>query len=367
MFIPIGDSPNPPGTAWVNITLISVNVIVFLMLMPLSGQQADLTDPIAIEYLRTLRHEQGLSPLQLRQYAASISEYDLVVFRHGFRPAEPSVLDIFTAMFLHGGWMHLLGNMLFLWIYGDNVEHRLGRLGYLAAYLGTGVAASLGDGLLRMDSGIPSVGASGAISGVLGLYFLWFPRNRVRVWVFLFPLFANVIHLPARLVLGFYLIFDNILPVLLTSGSGGVSHGAHIGGFAAGWLLALVLNRVIDRKPELRSRPPTSSTATSRQAGALDGVLQAERLETGDQPREALSAYQRSLAEHPMGPGRVRAHLGAARVLMGAFGNPTAAYQHLYSALEEAPTEDESAMIRAMLSELSHRVRKPNEGTSRDE
>ncbi len=390
MFLPVGDSPNPPGTPWVNYALIAANVLAFLLLLPLTGQQADLSDPAVREYVNLIGEEQGLGRRARFEMARTVSEYDLVVFRHGFRPTAPSVVDIFTAMFLHGGWMHLLGNMLFLWIYGDNVEYRLGKLGYLAAYLGTGVAATLGDGVLRMGSNIPSVGASGAISGVLGLYFLWFPKNRVRVWIFLFPFFANVVELPARLVLGFYLIVDNLLPVLLTVGSGGVAHGAHIGGFAAGWVLAIGLNRLAYGRPEpdLRGRPraatpPPGGTAhafrdamsagrwkqaaeyffasphsqTRSDIGAMDKIVLAEKLEMERHPRAALVAYQRALADHPMGPGRARAHLGAARVLMGALKNPTAAYQHVYGALEEDPTQDEATMARAMLSELAHRVR----------
>jgi len=162
---------------------------VFVVLFPLGHQAAGLDDPALGDYLAMLAREQGVRPDLLKRLALAgeISAYDLVVYHYGFKPARPSPLDMLSSMFLHGGLLHLLGNMLFLWIYGDNVEHRLGRLGFLAAYLGTGVAASLGDGLIRMGSSIPSVGASGAISGVLGLYFLWFPRNRVRVWIFLFP------------------------------------------------------------------------------------------------------------------------------------------------------------------------------------
>jgi membrane associated rhomboid family serine protease len=91
-----------------------------------------------------------------------------------------------------------------------------------------------------MGSSLPAVGASGAISGVLGFYFIWFPYNRVRTWIFLFPIFMNVVELPARLVLGCYVLFDNVLPLLFTHGVGGVAHGAHIGGFVAGAALAFL-------------------------------------------------------------------------------------------------------------------------------
>ena len=140
--------------------------------------------------------------LVLRQ----LSAYDLFLRHWGYRPAEPSLLALFTSMFLHGGWLHLIGNMLFLWIYGDNVEHRLGRLGYLAAYLLTGMLAAVVYGLfVRGAAGYtPMVGASGAISGVLGFYFLWFPRNRVRLLVLFIP-FIFTWQVSARLVLAFYL------------------------------------------------------------------------------------------------------------------------------------------------------------------
>jgi membrane associated rhomboid family serine protease len=181
-------------------------------------------------------------PALAQDLAESTSEYDLLVFRRGFRPAEPSWSAVFASMFLHSGLFHLLGNMLFLWIYGNNVEHRLGRVAYLAAYLLTGAAAAAGDALLRHGSGIPAVGASGAISGVLGFYFTWFPHNRVRLMLFL-P-FAMMFELPARVVLGFYLVANNLLPWLLGGGSmGGVSYGAHIGGFVAGWIVGVGLDR----------------------------------------------------------------------------------------------------------------------------
>ncbi|MFQ5876706.1 MAG: rhomboid family intramembrane serine protease [Acidobacteriota bacterium] len=399
MFLPIGDSPNPPGTPWVNYALIAANVAVYLLLLPLSFQPPDLSDPTFLQYLETLARERHLSLWQVEQLARHVSEYDLVVFRHGFRPAAPSLSGVLSSMFLHGGLAHLLGNMLFLWIYGDNVEHRLGRPRYLLVYLGTGAAACLGDGLLRMGSDIPSVGASGAISGVLGLYFIWFPRNRVRMWIFLFPLFANVVELPARLVLGFYILFDNLLPMVLTAGGGGVSYGAHIGGFLAGGALAFGLDRLALARPEadVRRRP---AGAFPSGAGVLAGSFRkaleedhwdlaaewyfsaphsltraalspwekirlGQELERHGRPRGALAAYQRALADHPAGPGRSAAHLGAARVLMGPLRNPTGAYQHLYAALEEDPTADESARARSLLAQLARLVRSVPRGLPR--
>jgi membrane associated rhomboid family serine protease len=164
-----------------------------------------------------------------------VTAYDLFILRYGFRPVDFSVSSLFTSMFLHGGWLHLLGNMLFLYIYGDNVEARLGRIGFILMYLGTGVTATLFFALFVPDSGVPMIGASGAISGVLGCYFIWFPHNHVKTFIFLFPFIMTTVLIPARLVLGFYLLVENLLPFLMDNvGGGGVAHGAHIGGFVAG-------------------------------------------------------------------------------------------------------------------------------------
>jgi membrane associated rhomboid family serine protease len=348
LFLPIGDSPNPPGRPWVTFGLIAVNVLVYLALLPQSFRAASRDDPTFGEYLEAVAEERHLGLPELRQLAGEVSAYDLVVFRHGFRPASPSPTDVLTSMFLHGGLMHLVGNMLFLWIYGDNVEHRLGRLGFLAAYVGTGALASAGDGLLRFGSSIPSVGASGAISGVLGMYFLWFPRNRVRVWVFLFPLFVDLLELPSRVVIGFFLVVDNLLPLVLTAGESGVSYGAHIGGFAAGVGVATLVSRALLLRPE----PALRECRTARDKLDLGLALEAQ-----GQPRSALAAFQRVLADHPRDPARAAAHMGAARVLMGPLASPTAAYQHIHGAIEESGSAAELAEAQALYDELSGRVR----------
>jgi len=390
VFLPIGDSPNPPGTPWMTYLLIAVNVAVYLVLLPAGFQAPAVDDPALGEYLQMIARETGTSIYELGRMAEQITAYDLIVYRHGFKPAEPSLLDMFTSMFLHGGLVHLLGNMLFLWIYGDNIEQRLGRWRFLLAYLGTGAIASLGDGIIRMGSGIPSVGASGAISGVLGLYFIWFPRNRVRVWVFLFPFFANVVELPARLVLGFFLLFDNVLPLLLSAGRGGVSHGAHIGGFIAGAAIAYAGDRFMPSRVEADVRrraanvPPVVRSDAAEQVRRMmqegrwdlaaevyftaphsltrevlspwEKIALGHELERHNHPKAALAAYQRALVDHPTGPGRAAAHLGAARIMMGPMGNPTGAYQHLYAALEEDPTTEEAAQARTLMDELSRRL-----------
>jgi membrane associated rhomboid family serine protease len=208
-----------------------------LFTLPLSMAEPDLSDPWLVEYLKSIGVRETL---QLRQVWDHLTAYQGFVYQYGFRPAEPSLLTMFTSMFLHGSLLHLGGNMLFLWIFGDNVEYRLGSVLFLIVYLSCGVLATLFFSVFAPGSNIPLVGASGAISGVLGAYFIWFPNNRVKTFVFLFPILMDSIYLPARLVLGFYILVDNILPFLFaSSGAGGVAHGAHIGGFIGGVALAL--------------------------------------------------------------------------------------------------------------------------------
>ncbi len=240
MFIPLRDHPNPSGfRPWVTWLLLATNVVIFV-LVALPGMQEipSSNDPRLYEYA------EGIAPLvssrgELRAWLGGLRVYDLVVFEYGFRPASPQALALFTSMFLHAGFMHLFGNMLFLWIYGDNVEHRLGHGRFLLAYLGTGVVATLGHTLLSGGSPLPLIGASGAISGVLGFYFLWFPRNKIEVFLFFFPFWLGRVYVPARLLLGFYVVADNLLPVLIGAG-GSVAHGAHLGGFFGGLLWAFI-------------------------------------------------------------------------------------------------------------------------------
>jgi hypothetical protein len=285
--------------------------------------------------------------------------------------------------------------MLFLGIYADNVEHRQGRLAFLFWYLATGAAATLFHALFDRSSPIPLVGASGAISGVLGFYFLWFPHNRVRLWVFLFPFFMDVFLVPARLVLGMYLLLDNLLPFLIVSGgAGGVAYGAHLGGFIAGGLAAWVMGRrELTRAPEDYRAPREAAVPATpaeeieramtegrpQQAAQWYFALPADRTRRVLDPRTslelarwlaeaghaqaALVVYQRHVRDYPTGPGLAEAHLGAGLVQLYLLGQPAAAYQHLVEALGSDPDPATADRARRALSDIAARQKRQVPGT----
>ena len=172
---------------------------------------------------------------------AFIRQWAFIPARFGQDPAG-NVPTIFTSMFMHGGWLHLGGNMLYLWIFGDNVEDEFGPVKFLIFYLVCGIAATFAQYYFSMRSNIPNVGASGAIAGVLGGYRLLFPSARVRVLV------ANqVVALPALAVLGMWIalqVFSGVGSIAQTSetqDTGGVAYMAHVGGFVAGFVLTFLL------------------------------------------------------------------------------------------------------------------------------
>ena len=154
----------------------------------------------------------------------------------------PAFATIFTSMFLHGGWMHLIGNMLYLWVFGNNVEEAMGHVRFVVFYLLCGVAAVYAQTLPNPESNVPMVGASGAISGVLGAYLLLLPRARVLVAI---PLgyYFHTVRLPAAAVLGLWFGLQLLNSLLADPSKGGVAFGAHIGGFVAGMVLIPFLKR----------------------------------------------------------------------------------------------------------------------------
>ncbi|MFZ0960744.1 MAG: rhomboid family intramembrane serine protease [Terriglobia bacterium] len=159
-------------------------------------------------------------------------------------PARLTVGTIFASMFLHGGWLHILGNMLFLFVFGRSIEDRFGHFPFLLLYLISGVAAALTQIVVSPGSRVPTIGASGAIAGVLGAYFVCYPRARITTLIPLFIFFWTV-QVPAILLLGYWFLIQFVIGFQMLSiqsaTAGGVAWWAHIGGFASGALLALII------------------------------------------------------------------------------------------------------------------------------
>ena len=247
MLFPIGDdNSDRTTTPIVNYVLIAANILVFVFLQGLgSNDQFTYAFSTVPQEIVTGRDEVTADrviedPVSGDRFRAP-----------GLKPTPVSVyLTLLTSMFMHGGFMHLFGNMLFLWIFGDNLEHVLGRLRYLIFYLVCGLIASLAHVFTTVAFGgnplIPSLGASGAISGVLGGYLLLFPKRRVRVIMFNF-----LTQVPAIVAIGMWFVFQLINGLgVLGSGSqeGGVAYAAHIGGFIAGVVLIKLF--AAGRKPQ---------------------------------------------------------------------------------------------------------------------
>jgi len=216
---PVGDDNQPRrGLAVFTLALVAINVLVFL-------------------------YEASLDPQALQDFVTT----------YGVIPAEiqngEDLYTLITSMFVHGGWAHLIGNMLFLWVFGDNIEHRLGPVLFLLFYLGCGLAAGAGHILANQGSTIPSVGASGALSGVLGAYLVMYPTNRVRLLI----LRLGIVSVPALMFLGIWFVQQLINGVAAltvdTAQTTGVAFWAHIGGFVAGAALAIPLRAATRDEP----------------------------------------------------------------------------------------------------------------------
>ncbi len=219
--IPIRDDAPRFTTPWVNYFIIALNSLVFLFEVALAPEARSV-----------LIYHFGVVPAQITA---------LVTPHHG--ALEPALLPVLTSMFLHGSWMHLIGNMWFLWIFGDNIEDHLGHGRYLAFYLLSGVAASTLHTLLNPNSLVPSVGASGAIAGVMGAYFLLYPSARVLTLVPFF--FIYFIWLPAWVMLGYWFVVQFLMGAATAityskDSGGGIAFWAHVGGFLTGLLLIKV-------------------------------------------------------------------------------------------------------------------------------
>ena len=233
---PIGDQNEPGhGLPYVTLAIIGLNVAVFLLLQQAGADNTFTYGWSAVPYEIT----HGIDLLQSAPVVIDGQQY-LVPEAPGPSPIQ---LTLLSSMFMHAGWLHLGGNMLFLWVFGDNVEHRAGPILYLVIYLAVGVVASLAQILSSADSFIPTLGASGAISGILGAYIVLFPTNRVTVFAFRF-----LTQVPAVVAIGIWILFQLIsgfgATVVSDESGGGVAYLAHIGGFAAGLVVGLLLRAV---------------------------------------------------------------------------------------------------------------------------
>ena len=252
MVLPLYDD-NPSGRVpIVTILVIAVNVLVFVLVQPHGGSRE-------LEF--AYRH--ATIPCELRQ-AGPLTEAELFtatceprqVYLDDRAAGEPLAFphknvwfSVLASLFLHGGWIHLLGNMLFLWVFGNNIEERFGRIGFTLFYLTAGIVATAVQVLADPSSTVPVIGASGAIAGVMGAYLVLFPRARVLTW---WPVFVIlVVYVPAAVVLVLWFLMQFALDP-----TSGVAWQAHVGGFVFGALVALAVRRHLRPLPDVPPRRP---------------------------------------------------------------------------------------------------------------
>jgi membrane associated rhomboid family serine protease len=230
--IPIRDDTPRYTTPYVNYFLIGLNVLVFLF-------EVSLAPPTRQAFI----FQFGVIPVRVLG-AFGIASVSV---------PHPSAIPLLTSMFLHASWLHLIGNMWVLWIFGDNIEDYLGHFPYLIFYLVSGFAASALHILLNSSSTVPSVGASGAIAGIMGAYFLLFPSARVLTLVPLI-IFFTFIWLPAWIVLGYWFVLQFLsgaatsIAYSNSTGGGGIAFWAHVGGFVAGLVMVKLMPQRLNRR-----------------------------------------------------------------------------------------------------------------------
>jgi len=238
MFFPISDDDRKlDGPAYVTWALLAINIVVFLYQMAVPE----------FTYAWSIIPYEMTTGEDLDETLILETGGQQIVIPH--QPGPPIIyLTLFSSMFMHGGFGHLIGNMLYLWILGDNVEHRFGHFWFLIFYLTSGLVASLAQIMFTPDSIIPNLGASGAIAGVLGAYMVLFPRNKVNV-IF----FYMIVSIPAIYVLGLWAvtqIFNTYGSMFVSSQTGGVAYMAHVGGLAAGVAMGFIARVTIKEEPD---------------------------------------------------------------------------------------------------------------------
>jgi membrane associated rhomboid family serine protease len=268
--IPIRDVNPTTRTAWITLAIIAVNVVVFLLWQPTLGANSD-TRTFFFFYCHALvpwevAHQTSLAEGGVAARQAIDAELGPQLgpgvgaqLQRALQQRCPNKnvnLSILVSMFLHGGWLHIAGNMLFLWIFGNNVEDRLKRPLFIAFYLLGGLAATALQLAFGPSSTVPNIGASGAIAAILGAYLVLFPRARVYTIVFFF--FITAIELPAVAVLGFWFVLQLFSGVgsLGADVNGGVAYWAHVGGFAFGAAVTWLFFRGRGERQAQREVPP---------------------------------------------------------------------------------------------------------------
>jgi membrane associated rhomboid family serine protease len=221
--IPLRDANPVRSVPIVNRLLLAINLVAWIYVVYLSRQPGALEaffDRYSFDWL---------------EFTSRIARGDLGI---------DTFVPLLSHMFLHGGWLHVIGNMLYLWIFGDNIEDRLGHIRYLFFYLACGFGATLTHAFFNAGSNVPAIGASGAIAGVLGAYLVLFPKQRVTTLIPIF-IFITVREIPAVFLLGFWIVMQLFFGAASMGGdlqrSGGVAYFAHIGGFVAGMILITLL------------------------------------------------------------------------------------------------------------------------------
>jgi membrane associated rhomboid family serine protease len=248
--LPLKDVNPTTRTAWVTIGLIVLNVVIFLLWEPTFQSQAKQETfffcraeiPYEVSHTTSLAQGGAGARHAIAQDYGPKAAAPLQRYLQQQCPNKNWLLSILVAMFLHGGWLHIAGNMLYLWIFGNNVEDRLGALPYLAFYLLGGIAASALELAFGPNSTVPTLGASGAIAAVLGGYIVLFPKARVKTLVFFF--FITWIELPASVVLGVWFVLQLFSGVGSVGGQmSDVAYWAHVGGFVFGLAVAWLFYR----------------------------------------------------------------------------------------------------------------------------
>jgi membrane associated rhomboid family serine protease len=245
MFPISDDNERGHGPAFVTLAIIAINVAVFFLLQGAGGGAEG----------ERFTYGYAAVPYEITNGVDLVEPEPVTIGGEVFAvPQEPGPspiwLTLLTAMFMHGGLIHLGGNMLFLWIFGDNVEHRVGHIPYALFYLAAGVVASFAQILVNTDSVIPTLGASGAIAGVLGAYLVLFPGNRVLVLIIRFPIWV-----PAIVAIGMWAALQVIGGFGAPAEGGGIAYMAHIGGFVAGLAGGFLFRAVFNEPRHPRGTP----------------------------------------------------------------------------------------------------------------